>query len=157
MQKDKKYKTYISMNEATRIMGISRTTRDCGTVGLMTGWQSRFQGSSSFIPLKSWELGSEKSRGYHAFIVLQVKEIIMLFSFSVSLNKHQKSWLAHGGLFWFPKWTPLVLPVCQAVRRSHNTGQLSRKSHQIRLEFTHKNGDFGAISLSERCCPSPIS
>ena len=145
------------MNEATRIMGISRTTRDCGTVGLMTGWQSRFQGSSSFIPLKSWELGSEKSSGYHAFIVLQVKEIIMLFSFSVSLNKHQKSWLAHGGLFWFPKWTPLVLPVCQAVRRSHNTGQLSRKSHQIGLKFTHKNGDFGAISPSERCCPSPIS
>ena len=35
--KDKKYKTYISMNEATRIMGISRTTRDCGIVGLMTG------------------------------------------------------------------------------------------------------------------------
>ena len=35
--KDKKYKTYINMNEATRIMGISRTTRDCGTVGLMTG------------------------------------------------------------------------------------------------------------------------
>ena len=28
----------------------------------------------------------------------------------------------------------------------------ARKSHRIRLLFTHNNGDFGAISVTERSC-----
>ena len=35
--KDKKYYTFMSIHEATRIKGILRTTRDYETVGLMTG------------------------------------------------------------------------------------------------------------------------
>ena len=33
----------------------------------------------------------------------------------------------------------------------------SRKSNRIRLLFTDKNGDFGAISVKERSCALPIS
>ena len=31
------------------------------------------------------------------------------------------------------------------------------KPYGIRLLFTHKNGDFGAISVSERSCDVPIT
>ena len=34
---------------------------------------------------------------------------------------------------------------------------LARKPNQIWLLFTHKNGDFGAISVTERSCAAPIS
>ena len=33
----------------------------------------------------------------------------------------------------------------------------ARKPHPIGLLFTHKNGDFGAISVTELCCVAPIS
>ena len=33
----------------------------------------------------------------------------------------------------------------------------ARKSYQIGLLFTHKNSDFGAISVTERSCAAPIS
>ena len=32
-----------------------------------------------------------------------------------------------------------------------------RKSYRLGLLFTHKNGDFGAISVTERSCAAPIS
>ena len=32
----------------------------------------------------------------------------------------------------------------------------ARKPYRIGLLFTHKNGDFGAISLTERSCAAPI-
>ena len=32
-----------------------------------------------------------------------------------------------------------------------------RKSYRIQLLFTHKNGDFGAISVTERSCAASIS
>ena len=34
---------------------------------------------------------------------------------------------------------------------------LARKSYWIGLLFTHKNGDFGAISATERSYAAPIS
>ena len=132
--------------------------------------QSRFQGSSSFIPLKSWELGSEKSSGCHAFIVLQMKESIMkrLNSFKtgpaiffLSFSQHVSDILINS------RWTVLVSKVnsacssclsgCQVFTQYWTTFAPARKSHQKGLEFTHKNGDFGPISLTERCCASPIS
>ena len=33
----------------------------------------------------------------------------------------------------------------------------ARKPYRIRLLFTHENGDFGAISVTERICSAPIS
>ena len=33
----------------------------------------------------------------------------------------------------------------------------ARKPDGIGLLFTHKNGDFGAISVTERSCTAPIS
>ena len=33
----------------------------------------------------------------------------------------------------------------------------ARKPYRIRLLFTHENGDFGAISVTERSCAAPIS
>ena len=33
----------------------------------------------------------------------------------------------------------------------------ARKPYQIGLQFTHNNGDFGAISVTERSCAAPIS
>ena len=33
----------------------------------------------------------------------------------------------------------------------------TRKPYRIGLVFTHKNGDFGAISVTERSCAAPIS
>jgi len=33
----------------------------------------------------------------------------------------------------------------------------ARKLYQIGFLFPHKNGDFGAISVTERSCASPIS
>ena len=33
----------------------------------------------------------------------------------------------------------------------------ARKSYRIRILFTHKNGDFGAISVTERNYAAPIS
>ena len=33
----------------------------------------------------------------------------------------------------------------------------ARKLYQIWLLFTHENGDFGAISATERACAEPIS
>ena len=33
----------------------------------------------------------------------------------------------------------------------------ARKLYRIELLFTHKNGDFGAISVTERSCAAPIS
>ena len=33
----------------------------------------------------------------------------------------------------------------------------ARKSYHMGLVFTHKNGDFGAISATERSCAAPIS
>ena len=33
----------------------------------------------------------------------------------------------------------------------------ARKPHPIGLLFTHNNGDFDAISVTELCCAAPIS
>ena len=33
----------------------------------------------------------------------------------------------------------------------------ARKPYRIELLFTHKNGDFGEISVKERSCAAPIS
>ena len=33
----------------------------------------------------------------------------------------------------------------------------ARKPYRIEIVFTHKNGDFGAISITERSCPAAIS
>ena len=33
----------------------------------------------------------------------------------------------------------------------------ARKPYRVGLFFTHKNDDFGAISVTEGSCPSPIS
>ena len=33
----------------------------------------------------------------------------------------------------------------------------AQKLYWIGLLFTHENGDFGAISVTERCCAAPIS
>ena len=33
----------------------------------------------------------------------------------------------------------------------------AQKQYWIGLLFTHKNGDLGAISVTERCCAAPVS
>ena len=50
------------------------------------------------------------------------------------------------------------IPYIQAMFTLYQTAFTPlRKSYQIELLFTHKNGSGGAISLTERSCAAPIS
>ena len=73
----------------------------------------------------------------------------MVDMFKLALSIEDLSWLRSRRFWWGAvrvMFTLLVYRIALAP---------ARKPYRIRLLFTHKNGDFGAISVTERSSAAP--
>ena len=83
-------------------------------------------------------------RYLHEYFILLLKLLCILEYYCLLLSNNEIHWPCD----WIGTIISLVLKICFAP---------ARKSDRIGLLFTHKNGEFGAISVTVQSCAALIS
>ena len=104
-------------------------------------------------------MSSEKQQFIIIFFFIKSEFINLLKWFKILLFQGQTSVSAKQGIVGSQneKKKTRIIAFAPMFTQYRIAYALARKPYRIELLFTHKNGDFGEISVTERSCAAPIS